>query len=403
MVVNYNPKRSEVIANPFPVLRQLQAEDPVHWSDPLGSWVLTRYDDVKTSLNDPRLSSDRISPFLEHQPVGGRPELQELGRAVGMWAVFTDPPTHTRLRGLMDKAFTPRAVERLRPRIEHIVARLIDRVQAQGQMDLIRDFAYPLPVTVIAELIGVPEHDHERFKLWSDELASFIGSAVATPDKYDRAGRSMAEMRNYFSHMLTMRRTEPQGDMMSGLIVAAERRGDISEDELIATCVLLLFAGHETTTNLIGNGVLALLRNPDQLQRWREDPRLTRSAVEELLRYDAPTPAMVRVAIEDIEIEDKRIKHGDRIFAMINAANRDPRHFKDPDRLDLRRTNNRHLTFGYGIHFCLGAPLARLEAQLAIPALLRRLPDLELSTDNLQWLDSLIFRGVKSLPVSFRC
>jgi cytochrome P450 len=402
MAIDYNPKLPEVIADPFPILHRLREEDPVHWSEILGAWVLTRYADVKAALADPRLSADRITPFLEHQARDGRADVRELGRLVSLWAVFTDPPKHTRLRGLMSKAFTPREVERLRPRVQDIVGALIDRVQDRGRMDVIRDFAYPLPVTVIAEMIGVPREDRERLKTWSDELATFIGSAVATPDKYARAGHAMAEMSAYFRRMVAVRRADPRDDIMCGLIGAEDRRDVLSEDELVSTCILLLFAGHETTTNLIGNGVLALLRNPDQARAWREDPSLTESAVEELLRYDGPGQGMVRVAVEDLEVGGKRIKRGDRIFMMINAANRDPRAFRDPDRLDLRRDNNRHLTFGYGIHFCVGASLARLEAQIAIPALLRRLSDLELLTDRLEWIDSLVFRGVKSLPVSFR-
>jgi len=269
-------------------------------------------------------------------------------------------------------------------------------------MDVIHDLAYPLPLTVIADLIGVPREECNRFKSWSDELATFIGSALASPDKYERACRSLREMSEYFRHLVTARRAAPRDDIASALIAARERGDTLSDDELIATCILLLFAGHETTTNLIGNGVLALLRAPDQARAWREDPSLTPTAVEELLRYDGPSQAMVRIASADLAIDGRRIRRGDRIFTMINAANRDPRQFTDPDRLDIRREDNRHIAFGYGIHFCIGAPLARLEGQIAIPALLRQLPDLELRTDALDWLDSLVFRGVKSLPVAFR-
>lgn len=402
MAVDYDPGQSQVIADPYPVFHRLQAEDPVHWSERLGGWVLTRYVDVKATLNDPRMSADRITPFLDSQSWGGQPEVRELCGQVRLWAVFTDPPAHSRLRGLMNQAFTARAVERLRPRIQEIVDDLLDRVRDQGRMDVIRDYAYPLPVTVIAEMLGVPAEDRERLKSWSDELALFIGGALATPDKYERAGRSLLEMSQHFRRLVAARRAGPQNDLMS-LLIAAEERGDVlTEEELVASCIMLLFAGHETTTNLIGNGVLALLRNRDQLGLLREDPSLAQSAVEELLRYDGPTRAMVRIAAEDLEIRGKPIRRGDRIFAMINAANRDPLQFPDPDRLDIRRERNPHLAFGYGIHFCLGAPLARLEAQIAIPALLCRLPDPELLMASLEWLNSVVFRGVKSLPVSFR-
>lgn len=399
MTIVYDPRLPAVIVDPYPTFRRLQAEDPVHWSEPLGGWVLTRYADVRAALNDPRLSSDRITPFKDSGS-GRHAGLGELLRLVGLWAVFTDPPLHTRLRGLMNVAFTSRAVERLRPRIEALVEELLDGVRGRGRMDVIRDFAYPLPITVIAEMIGVPRRDREDFKGWSDELAAFIGSAIASPDKYERAGRAITAMAAYFRAMIAARRVQPEDDIMSGLL-AAEERGDVlSEDELVATGILLLFAGHETTTNLIGNGVLALLRHADQAALLRAHPELAPAAIEELMRYDGPTQAMVRVAVEDVPMEGKTIRRGDRIFTMINAANRDPLQFADPDRVDLRRPNNRHIAFGYGIHFCIGAPLARLEGQLAVPALLRRYPDLALAAEP-SWLPSMVFRGVTSLPVSF--
>ncbi len=401
MSLAYDPRRPEILADPYPVLHHLQDEDPVHWSEILGGWVLTRYDDVKAALGDPRLSSDRITPFVNHYAKGGGGELGELGRLVGLWAVFTDPPTHTRLRGLMNRAFTSRAVEQLRPRIEEIVAELLGAVQPSGRMDVIRDFAYPLPITVIAEMIGVSREDREAFKIWSDELAAFIGSASATPGKYERAARAISAMADYFRRMIPARRANPTEDIMSALVAAWERDDPRGEDELVASCILLLFAGHETTTNLIGNGVLALLRHPAQARALRDRADLTASAVEEILRYDGPTPTMVRVAVEDIGLEGRTIRRGDRVFTMINAANRDPRQFAEPDRLDLARANNRHIAFGYGIHFCLGAPLARLEAQIALPALLRALGEPALDIGEPAWLDSLVFRGVKSLPVTF--
>jgi cytochrome P450 len=293
-------------------------------------------------------------------------------------------------------------VERLRPRIEAIVGELLDAVREQGAMDVIGDFAYPLPVTVIAELLGVPREDRSRLKVWSDELAAFVGSARMTADKYARAGQSLGELSEYFRRLIARRRDSPADDVVSALIGAEERGRVLGEEELTATCVLLLFAGHETTTNLIGNGVLALLRHPDMLEAWRCDPSLTTAAVEELIRYDGPGQAMVRVAREDLDWGGRPIRRGERLFLMIGAANRDPRQFADPDRLDLRRADNRHLAFGHGIHFCVGAPLARLEAQLALPALIGRLDGLTLAPGPLEWLDSVVFRGVKSLRVGFR-
>ncbi len=402
MNVVYDPRDPAVIEDPFPVLRRLQAEDPVHWSEILKSWVLTRYDDVRAALADPRLSADRLTSFLRHQ-AGDRPlaeALAELGRSLGLWAVFTDPPLHTRLRGLLTDAFTPRAVETLRPTVRALVDALIDGVAAAGRLDLVRDIAAPLPVAVIGDLLGVPRVDGPALKQWSDDLATFVGSAVATSDKYERAAASLREMNAYFRALAAERRARPRQDVLSALVAAAGQ-GRLADDELVASCTLLLFAGHETTTNLIGNGVLALLRHPDQCERWRRDPTLTATAVEELLRFEGPGQALVRVALDDLAIGGRRIRRGDRLFVMINAANRDPRRFVDPDRLDLGREPNPHLTFGHGRHFCVGAPLARLEAQVALPRLLERLPGLALAASRLEWIDSLIFRGVRALPLTF--
>lgn len=400
----YDPRHRDVIADPYPAFRRLQDEDPAHPSEVLGGWVLTRFDDVKAGLGDPRLSSDRITPFLEHHARAERPAregLDALARLVPLWAVFTDPPRHTRLRGLMNKAFTTRAVERVRPRIVALVDDLIDRARPRGRMDVVRDVAYPLPITVIAELIGVPPEASDEFKRWSDDLAVFIGSALSTPDKYERAGRSISAMAEYFRRLIVARRAQPRDDILSSLL-AAEERGDVlSEDELVATCIMLLFAGHETTTNLIANGLLALLRHPAEAEALRAAPGLAAAAVEEVLRYDGPTQAMVRVALEDITVHERRIRRGDRVFLLLNAANRDPRRFADPDRLDIRRPDNRHVAFGAGPHFCLGAPLARLEAQIALPALLTRLPGLSLEREAPEWLPSLVFRGMRALPVTF--
>jgi len=399
-LIPYDPRRTDVVADPYPALGRLREEDPVHWSRILGGWVLTRYADVRASLADPRLSADRITPFLTRQAPTASEAIQTLLRHVGLWVVFTDPPVHTRLRNALGRAFTPRSIEARRARIAEIVELLLNRAAEAGQMDLIRDFAYPLPVAVIGDLLGVPAEDHEQLKAWSDELAGFIGSSLGTPDKYDRAARAVAEMRDYFERVVARRRGAPADDLVTALLVMGEQGERLGEAELIASCVLLLFAGHETTTNLVGNGTLALLGYPAEARTWRENPALGASAVEELLRYDGPTPAMVRVAREDLRIGDKDIGRGDRLFLMINAANRDPAQFREPDRLDLGRADNRHLAFGHGIHFCLGAPLARLEGQLALPALLRRFPGLRAQGGAPEWLDSLVFRGMRSLPVA---
>jgi hypothetical protein len=399
-VTLYDPRRPEVLADPYPALSRLREEDPVHWSEVLSGWVLTRYTDVRMALSDTRLSADRITPFLTRQAPTASETVQALLRRVGLWVVFTDPPVHTRLRSVLGRAFSARVIELRSSRVEAIVDRLLARAAAAGEADLIRDFAYPLPVAVIGDLLGVPPDDHDLLKAWSDELATFIGSSQMTPDKYQRAAHGVLELHRYFERLVERRRAAPADDLVTALLAVEDRTDGLARDEVVASCVLLLFAGHETTTNLIGNGALALLQHPAQARAWREDASLTASAVEELLRYDGPTAAMVRIAREDLPIGDRRIRRGERLFLMINAANRDPGQFAEPDRLDLRRADNKHLGFGHGIHFCLGAPLARLEGQIALPALLARFPGLSVRDDAPTWLDSLVFRGMRSLPVA---
>jgi cytochrome P450 len=399
-VTLYDPRRPEVVADPYPALRRLREEDPVHWSEILGGWVLTRYADVRAALADPRLSADRITPFLTRQGPTASEAVQALLRQVGRWVVFTDPPVHTRLRSVLGRAFSAGMVELRSSRIQAIVDRLLAHAAAVGEMDLVRDFAYPLPVAVIGDLLGVPPEDGERLKAWSDELATFIGSSLATRDRYERAAHGVIELHGYFERLVARRRAAPADDLVTALLAAEDRPDGLTRDELVSSCVLLLFAGHETTTNLIGNGALALLRHPAEARAWREEPGLTPSAVEELLRYDGPTAAMVRVAREDLPVADRAIRRGERLFLMINAANRDPGQFAEPDRLDVRRADNRHLGFGHGIHFCLGAPLARLEGQIALPALLTRFPALSSGDEAPKWVDSLVFRGMRSLPVA---
>jgi len=401
MPVRYDPRRDEIIADPFPSYQLLLVEDPVHWSDVLGGWVLTRYDDVKSALLDRRFSADRITPFAKHLSADSHAAIADLLQGLGDWAVFTDPPKHTRLRGVMNTAFTSRAIESREPVIQNLVDRLLDAIVPVGRTDLIADFAYPLPAAVIAGMLGASADDLDRIKRWSDDLAAFVGSALATPDKRTRAQVAMVDMSTYFRTLVTARRAEPRDDMMSAMLAGEGRADGLTEDELVATCVLLLFAGHETTTNLIGNGLVALLRHPSELAALAAEPLLAGSAVEELLRYDGPTQAVTRIAVEDVELRGRQIRRGARVFLNLSAANRDPEQFADPEDLDVRRPDNRHIAFGHAIHFCVGAPLARLEARLAIPAVLRRLPELRLDTDALRWSDSYVLRGVEALPLSF--
>jgi cytochrome P450 len=357
--------------------------------------VLTRYEDVSAVLRDPRFIKEPLAALVAAR-FGA-----EVPRGVGLSMLDRDPPDHTRLRGLVSKAFTPRVVEGLRPRIQQIVDGLIERAQAVGSMDVIEEFAYPIPVNVICEMMGVPVKDHERFKGWSLDIARGLDSIWLPPDS-EVPRRSVAArhaISGYFRELIAERRASPRGDLLSALITAEEAGDKLSEEELLATCILILIAGHETTVNLIGNGVLALLRHPDELHRLRQTPALIASAVEELLRYDGPVQRTARVASDDATIGGRTIRKGDMVMPFIGAADRDPAQFPDPDRLDLARGDNRHIAFGWGIHFCLGAPLARVEGQIAIDTLVRRLPRLELATESPEYRQSLTLRGLKTLPV----
>src|SRR6266436_5848429 len=373
--VQFNPMDPAFVEDPYPTYHVLRSQDPVHHS-PLGFWVLTRYADVIAMLRDPRLIKEPIAAFVAAR----------FGMAVpfglGLSMLDRDPPDHTRLRGLVSKAFTPKALESLRPRIQQIVDELVDQVESRGEMDLVEEFAYPLPVIVICEMLGVPVKDHERFKHWGLDIARGLDAIMLPPDsevgKRSMIGRkALAE---YFRELIAERRAAPRGDMLSALIAAEEAGDKLDEDELLATCILLLIAGHETTVNLIGNGTLALLRHPEQMEKLRRDPSLVESAVEELLRFEGPVEtATERYALEDVQISGATIPRGGLVYVVLASANRDERQFDNPDTLDITRQNNRHLAFGQGIHSCLGAALARIEAQIAINALLRRSPFLQLA------------------------
>src|SRR5437762_5973694 len=393
--ITFNPMDAEFIANPYPTYHRLRAEEPVH-HNPRGFWVLTRYEDVLVALRDPRFAKEAIAAFVAAR-LGFAPP------GVGLSMLDRDPPDHTRLRSLVSKAFTPRVVEGLRPRIQQIVDGLIARAQTVGSMDLIEEFAYPIPVNVICEMMGVPVKDHERFKGWSLDIARGLDSIWLPPDSEvpRRSAASRHAINDYFRGLIAQRRASPRGDLLSALIAAEEAGDKLNEEELLATCILILTAGHETTVNLIGNGVLALLRHPDQLRHLRQAPALITSAVEELLRYDGPVQRTARVASDDATIGDRTIRKGDMVMPFIGAADRDPAQFPDPDRLDFSRGDNRHIAFGWGIHFCLGAPLARVEGQIAINTLVQRLPKLALATDRPEYRQSLTLRGLQGLPVSF--
>jgi pimeloyl-[acyl-carrier protein] synthase len=377
--------------DPYPLYRYLHAAAPVQWNAVLDAWTLVRYADVVASLTDTRFSADRTL-----QAEADALEGYELAKSM----LVSDPPDHTRMRALVQKAFTPRMIEQLRPRIVSIVDDLLDRIaERQGRFDVIADLAYPLPVVVIAELLGVPPEDREIFEEWSALLAASLDPLVSA-DLMQRVTQARDALDAYLRGIIAERRREPKSDLISAL-VAVEERGDVlSEPELVVMCTLLLIAGHETTVNLIGNGLLALLQHPDQLAKLKDSPQLIGTAVEELLRFDSPVQLTGRIATESFEIGGQPIAAGEWVLPLLGAANRDPAQFAEPDRLDLARNPNAHIAFGRGIHFCLGAPLARVEGQIAIGALVRRFSSLEQAGNPVR-RDQITLRGLKSLPVAF--
>ena len=385
----------EFLADPYPVYHRLRAGDPVH-RHPFGFFVLTRYEDVAAFLRDARFGKSGYQALLQAR-FGGGPDTGWLGQSM----LFRDPPDHTRLRALVGRAFTPRVVEALRPHVQAIVDRLLDRAAEARRMDVIEDLAYPLPVTVISELLGVPTSDAEQVKDWSRDVARAL-DAIALPvgpEVLERGLRATAAMVDYFRELASARRRRPGSDLLSGLVEAEEAGDRLTERELLATCVLLYIAGHETTVNLVGNGLLALLRHPEEWRRLRDDPALLPGAIEELLRYDGPVQRTGRLAAEDLEIGGVAIPAGTLVLGILGAANRDPAQFTEPDRLDVARDEPRHVAFGSGIHYCLGAPLARLEARAALGAVLRRFPDVTLDVERPVWRPSSALRGLEALPV----
>jgi cytochrome P450 len=389
-----------VRADPYPAYARLRREAPAYFSEAHDAWLLTRHDDVLAGFRDPRLSANRAGSYAQRLPPAALEAVRPLVQNLASWALLLDPPDHTRIRALLNKAFTPRLIDGLAPRIEALVEGLLDGVGATGKggMDLIADLATPLPVIVIGDMLGVPREDAPRLKAWSDGIAAFMG-ARPSMDVAARSVRSIVEMEEYFRAAIVARRRAPTGDLLSSLLAAEEQGAILSEQELLSTCVMVLFGGHETTTNLIGNSVLALLAHPAELDALRSSPSIPEGAVEELLRYDSPVQRMGRVVLEDLEIRGATLRKGDRVFLMLGAANRDPAVFADPDRLDLRRARGRHLSFGMGAHYCVGAALGRLEAELALGALVRRFPRLARAGGELTWLDNATVRGVTSLPV----
>jgi len=399
--IDFRPEAPAFLRDPFPAYRQLRQTDPVHWSPRLKAWVLTRYDDNKAVCLDREMSSDRLRPFFATLPGPEAARIGDIVRYLTHWMVFRDPPEHTRLRRLTGKVFHLQSMNAMRPAAEELTQWLFERIGDRNEIDFIADFAGPLPALVIMAMLGVPRQALGRVKGLSDEMALFIGSSRMSRDKYDIAERATKQMAAFFRELIEDRRRSPGQDLLSQLVHLEEDGERLTEDELIATCILLLFAGHETTTNHIANGLASLLRFPDQLEALRAEPGLAPRAVEELLRYDGPSGAQVRVVRIEQELRGKRLKPGERVFLMLNAANRDPEVYEQPDRLWLDRGGPAHLSFGFGMHICLGFPLARMEGQVALPAVLRRWRDISLALpgERIEWLNSMVFRGMKALPL----
>jgi pimeloyl-[acyl-carrier protein] synthase len=396
----FNPMRRDLRVDPYPYYRQLRERDPVHRSFGASGWVLTRHDDILGVLGDRAFSSDERNWMRYRRMIGrdlrsGLPDPYADG-VISMLRV--DPPDHTRLRTLVSKAFTPRAVERLRPRIEAVVVELLDALAGQHTFDLMHAFASPLPVVIIGEMMGVAVADRERFRHWSNEAIRLLGDGTRADRR--RAWHALAEMRAWLGDQIEARRREPCDDLLSALVAAEEAGDRLSERELFATCVLLLVAGNETTTNLIGNGVIALLRHPEQLARLRADTGRMPAGVEELVRFDSPVQITSRLVVEERELHGRRFRRGEQIVLVLGAGNRDPARFTEPDRLDVDRADARPLSFGHGLHYCLGAQLARLEAQIGLVHLLERHPMLRFADAPITWGDNMILRGPRVLPLA---
>jgi cytochrome P450 len=401
MAIDFRPDAPAFLRDPFPLFRSLREADPVHWSPRLKAWVLTRYDDCRSVLLDREISSDRLRPYFATLPGPEAARIADITRYLTHWMVFRDPPEHTRLRKLTSKVFHVQSMHAMRPQVEELCAWTLGRTGDREDIDFIADFAGPLPGLVIMAMLGVPRENLPLIKRLSDDMALFIGSSRMAAEKYDVAQAATHEMADFFRALIEKRRAAPQADLLTQLVHLEDSGDRLSEDELVATCILLLFAGHETTTNHIANAMLALLRFPGELAALRADPALAPRAVEEFLRYDGPSGAQVRVVKVEQELRGRTLKPGERIFLMLNAANRDPEAYDDPDRLDLRRKEVPHLTFGFGLHICLGFPLARMEGQVALPAVLRHWKRIELAQpeERIEWLNSMVFRGMTSLPL----
>jgi cytochrome P450 len=404
-----NPFIREVIQDPYTVYRRYREEDPVHWgvsANPQlpGAWYIFRYDDVMKVLEDRRFGRETLNEREDVETTPVPTAYNAFLSLVSNWIVFREPPNHTRLKSLASKAFTPKIVENIRPAIYEIADNLLDKVQNRGELDLVEEFAFPLPTKVVAIMLGADPEDLPLFREWALAMQHASASRLKPPPEvYERANQAAQSFVDYFTPLITERRANPREDLISALVKAADEGDKLSDFEIVATCTHLLTAGHETTINLIAKGALALLYHPEVLKKLRSHPELIPAAIEEFVRYDTPIQMVTRWAYEDVEVGGKLIRRGDSVGVMLGSANRDPAQFNNPDVLDVQRQdNNKHSAYGGGIHYCLGSTLARAEGQIAINVLLNRLPDLRLAQENIEWANNIVFHGPNHLQVAFR-
>jgi cytochrome P450 len=392
----------ETLQDPYPTYSRLHEEGPLHLLDVDGkwaAWAIFSHAECSSIAKDPRLSAKRAKQMLALLPPSSQSEFSELARMLNLWLIFMDAPEHTRLRKLLNKGFAPAAVEGLRPQVEAIVDRMLKPLQHGSEVELMRAFANPMPVRIISEMLGVPQELHETFVNWSRAIAVFRGNPDRTIEQARAAQDALIAMTDFFRKTVAERRRNKGNDLISLLIDIEEDGEVLTEEELYAQCIALLFAGHETTRNLIGNGMYTLLKHPQETAELREKPETIRAAVEELLRYESPVQFTARVLKEDIDVCGQRIPKRWSILCMLGAANRDPKQFNEPNQLDLKRLNNQHLAFSAGPHFCIGNQLARLEGQIALLNLVQRFPQMRLTGPRPEWASTFGFRGLKSLPV----
>ena len=391
----------EILQDPYPTYARMHEEGPLHYVD-VGKWAVWSvfsHAECASIAKDTRLSAKRAKQMLLPLPLSRQAEFSELARMLGLWLIFMDPPEHTRLRKLLNKGFSAAAVEGLRPQVEAIVDQMLKPLQPGSEIDLMREFANPMPVRIILEMLGIPQELRDTFVEWSRAIAVFRGNPNRTVEEARAAQDALIELTEFFRKTVAERRRNKGNDLISLLIDIEEEGEVLTEEELYAQCIALLFAGHETTRNLIGNGMYTLLQYPQETAELRERPEIIRSAVEELLRYESPVQFTARVLKEDIEICGQPIRKGWTVLCMLGAANRDPKQFKEPNQLDLKRLNNQHLAFSAGLHFCIGAQLARLEGQIALLNLAQRFPQMKLTGPRPEWASTFGFRGLKSLSV----